>query len=72
MEAIVATTKVAAQCLGWDDRGGTIAPGKLADIVVARTDPLADIRSLEHSENMALVMKGGRVVTDRRTALVTA
>ena len=35
MEAIVATTKVAAQCLGWDDRVGTIAPGKLADIVVA-------------------------------------
>ncbi len=72
MEALVATTKVAAQCLGWDDRVGTIAPGKLADVVVARTDPLADIRSLERTENIALVMKGGRIVTDRRAALVTA
>jgi hypothetical protein len=34
-------------------------------------DPLADIRSLEKLENIALVMKGGRIVTDRRASLVT-
>jgi imidazolonepropionase-like amidohydrolase len=66
MEAIVATTKVAAQCLGWDDRLGTIEAGKLADIVVARTDPLADIRALENANHIVLVMKDGTIVKDLR------
>ena len=35
MAAIVATTKVAAECLGWQDQIGTVEKGKLADIVIA-------------------------------------
>jgi imidazolonepropionase-like amidohydrolase len=66
MQAIVATTKIAAQCLGWDDRVGTIEAGKLADIVIARTDPLADVRSLENVNNIVLVMKDGKIVKDLR------
>jgi len=66
MEALVATTKTAAECLGWEDQLGTLELGKLADVVVARTDPLADIRSLESKENIALVLQGGRIVVDRR------
>lgn len=66
MEAIEATTRVAAECLGWDDRIGTVQPGKLADIVIAGTDPLADIRSLENTDNIVLVMKDGEVVKDLR------
>lgn len=66
MEAIQATTSVAAQCLGWQDRIGTLESGKLADVVIARTDPLADIRSLEDKENISVVMQGGAVVVDRR------
>lgn len=62
MEAIVATTKTAAACLGWEDRLGTLEAGKLADVVVTRTNPLADIRSLENPANIALVMKEGAVV----------
>ena len=56
MEAIVATTKVAAECLGWEDRLGTVEVGKLADIVIVKTDPLADIRSLENNDNIVMVM----------------
>ena len=66
MEAIVATTRVAAECLGWQDRVGTVEAGKLADIVIARQDPLTDIRSLEKLENIAVVMQDGKVVKDRR------
>ncbi len=66
MEAIVATTKTAAECLGWQDRVGTLEPGKLADVVVARSDPLKDVRSLENVENIAVVMKDGKIVKDRR------
>lgn len=66
MEAIVATTRVAAECLGWQDRIGTLERGKLADVIIAATDPLADIRSLEKTENIVLVMQEGKVVKDLR------
>ncbi len=66
MEAIVATTRVAAECLGWHERVGTVEAGKLADLVIAAKDPLADIRSLEKPENIAVVMQDGKVVKDRR------
>ena len=66
MEAIVATTRVAAECLGWQERVGTVEAGKLADVVIARKDPLADIRALENVENIALVMQDGKVAKDRR------
>jgi imidazolonepropionase-like amidohydrolase len=66
MQAIVATTKVAAECLGWQDRVGTLEPGKLADVVIAKPDPLKDIRSLEKVENIVVVMKDGKIVKDGR------
>ena len=62
MEAIVATTKVAAECLGWQDKIGTLEMGKLADVLISKTNPLENIRSLENSENIVLVMKGGKVM----------
>ncbi|MBL8163835.1 MAG: amidohydrolase family protein, partial [Anaerolineae bacterium] len=62
MDIIVATTRKAAECLGWDDRLGTIEPGKLADIVITRADPLTDIRALEQPENIPIVIKNGTVV----------
>ena len=68
MDAIVATTKTAAECLGWQDRVGTLEAGKLADLVVTKTNPLEDIRSLERDENILVVIKDGAVVTDRRAS----
>jgi imidazolonepropionase-like amidohydrolase len=65
MQAIVATTKVAAECLGWQERLGTLEAGKLADVVVATKDPLADVRALEDTAAIALVMQGGVVVKER-------
>jgi imidazolonepropionase-like amidohydrolase len=64
MESIVATTKVAAHCLGWEDQVGTIEAGKLADILVVKINPLQDIRSLENNDNIAFVMKDGKTVKD--------
>jgi imidazolonepropionase-like amidohydrolase len=68
MDALVATTKTAAECLGWQDKVGTLEPGKLADVVIAKTDPIKNIRSLEKIENIALVMKDGQVVKNLLTA----
>jgi imidazolonepropionase-like amidohydrolase len=66
MEAIVATTKTAAECLGWQDRVGTLEASKLADVIITRVDPLADIRSLEKNDNIFVVMKDGKLVKDLR------
>ncbi len=59
MEAIQAGTRVGAELLGWDDRIGTVEPGKLADLVAVAGNPLEDIRELER---VIWVMLGGRVV----------
>ena len=66
MEAIVSATRTAAECLGWDDRIGTIEPGKLADIVITAVDPLSDIAALQDTSKIMLVMKGGDIVKDLR------
>jgi imidazolonepropionase-like amidohydrolase len=65
-EAIVAGTKTAAQCLGWEDKVGTVEEGKFADVVISKTDPIADIKSLGNPENILLVMKDGKIVKDLR------
>jgi imidazolonepropionase-like amidohydrolase len=40
-QALVATTKTAAELMGVDDRLGTLEPGKIADVVVVDGDPFA-------------------------------
>lgn len=62
LQAIRSATNVAAECLGWSDRVGTIAPGRFADLVAVEGDPLDDVAVLEHP---AAVLKGGNVVVDR-------
>ncbi|MFD0942578.1 metal-dependent hydrolase family protein [Savagea faecisuis] len=59
MDAIVASTKTAAECLGWEDRLGTLERGKLADLIISSNDPIADIHGLANTENIQLVMKDG-------------
>jgi len=64
MEAIVAGTKTGAECMGWDSELGTVEPGKLADIVISRIDPLIDMEALEDPENIVMVIKNGEIVKD--------
>lgn len=56
MAALNAGTLNAAKLLGWDARVGSLATGKLADIVAVPGDPLADIHA---TERVSFVMKGG-------------
>ncbi|HEX5565250.1 MAG TPA: amidohydrolase family protein [Sporosarcina sp.] len=64
MDAIVASTKTAAECLGWDDRVGTLETGKLADIIIVKGNPLEDIHSLADNDNIQVVIKDGKVEKD--------
>jgi imidazolonepropionase-like amidohydrolase len=62
MQAIVASTRVAAELLRLDDHLGTLAPGKLADLLVVDGDPLADVSILAAREKLALIVRGGAAV----------
>jgi imidazolonepropionase-like amidohydrolase len=57
-DAIRTATLNAADLLGVSDRG-VIAPGKLADMIAVRGNPLEDVRVLQQ---VPWVMKGGEVV----------
>jgi imidazolonepropionase-like amidohydrolase len=61
MQAIMAGTRFAAECLGIEDRLGTVTVGKVADILVVDGDPLADIKVLQERDKLALIMKDGKV-----------
>jgi imidazolonepropionase-like amidohydrolase len=59
LAVIRAATINAAEMLGWDDRIGTVEPGKFADLIAVARDPIADIGELER---VRFVMKGGLVI----------
>lgn len=63
LRAISAATRVNARIVGRGNDLGTIEPGKLADIIVVKGDPLFDILALSRVE---LVVKDGVVVKDAR------
>jgi len=59
LDVIRAITSNAAEMLGWQDRIGSVEPGKFADLVAVAGDPIADITELER---VRFVMKDGQVV----------
>jgi len=71
-EAVRSHTLDAARVLGWDDRLGSIEPGKLADLAVIDGDLLG--ASQEHLGKLGtwLTILDGVIVHDARTASVGA
>jgi imidazolonepropionase-like amidohydrolase len=63
MQAAQSATVIAAELMGWEDRVGSLDPGKLADLVAIEGDPLEDP---EHFGDVSFVMKGGEIVRDDR------
>jgi imidazolonepropionase-like amidohydrolase len=59
LDVIRAITVNAAEMLGWQDRIGSIEPGKFADLVAVAGDPIADVTEIER---VRFVMKDGQVV----------
>jgi imidazolonepropionase-like amidohydrolase len=58
MQAIQAATLAPARAMRLDADGGTLTPGKRADLVVLDADPLADVR---HVRRVRWVVRGGRM-----------
>jgi imidazolonepropionase-like amidohydrolase len=64
LEAIVCASRRGAELMRMQDRIGTLAPGKLADLVVVDGDPLRDIAVLQDRARLSVV-QGGRWITRR-------
>ncbi|MBM3226975.1 MAG: amidohydrolase family protein, partial [Candidatus Tectomicrobia bacterium] len=62
LEAIVACTKNTAFAVGLADDVGVLEPGKLADVILLKRDPLEDIRVLQGGTHLAMVIKDGQIV----------
>lgn len=56
MEAIKSATSVAATAIRWEDDVGSIAEGRLGDLIAVRGDPLSDVSLLQ---DVDVVVKGG-------------
>jgi imidazolonepropionase-like amidohydrolase len=65
-QVLRAATLNAATALGRADSLGSIAPGKIADVIALKSDPLANIESLGDADKVSFVMKEGQVYKDRR------
>ena len=65
MQALQAATGWAAECLGQEADLGTVAAGRLADLVAVTGDPLADITLLRDEKRIALVIKDGTIAANR-------
>lgn len=56
VQALISATRNAADLLGVLEEGGTVEPGKWADLIAVRGNPLDDV---EHLKNVGFVMKDG-------------
>ncbi|MEX0992163.1 MAG: amidohydrolase family protein [Actinomycetota bacterium] len=59
VQALQAATIVAAELMGWEDRVGSISPGKYADLIAVDGHDLGDLSSFA---DVSFVMKGGDVL----------
>lgn len=61
MQIVEASTKNAAHVIGLEKELGTLEAGKIADVLVVRDNPLADLQALTH---VRLVIHDGAVIRD--------
>ncbi len=64
IEVLRWATKNGAEAMGLGDRTGTIAVGKLADLLVVDGDPLQDVSCLANRDNLRVILLGGKVMKD--------
>jgi imidazolonepropionase-like amidohydrolase len=72
MQAIVATTKSAAECSRISHLAGTLDVGKRADLLGVDGDPLADVSILQDKDKLALIIKDGKTFKSTFGAAVAA
>ncbi len=63
-DALRCATVVGADLMGMADEAGRVREGFLADLLLVRGDPLADVSILQHRDSFAMIMKGGAMHKD--------
>lgn len=66
IEALRAATINAARLMRWEDRVGSLAPGRFGDLIATAQDPLAHPELFGSPAGVTFVMKGGELVRDSR------
>ena len=61
MEALLSATRVNAEIFRMDRDIGTVEPGKYADLIAVKGNPLQDLTVFQNANNLELIMKGGVV-----------
>ena len=59
IELLTMATRYGGECFG--DAVGLVAEGYLADLIMVDGDPLADVRILQDTDRIAMIMKDGAV-----------
>jgi len=65
MEVLLSATRVNAEIFRMEDQIGSVEPGKYADLIAVKGNPLKDLRIFQNLDNLHLIMKGGH--THKRT-----
>jgi imidazolonepropionase-like amidohydrolase len=61
-EALTACTRDNAFAVGLENEVGVLEAGKLADVLILKQNPVADIRVLQEPSNLVMVIKDGKKV----------
>ena len=61
MEVLLSATRVNAELFRLEKEIGTVEPGKYADLIVVKGNPLRDLRVFQNPANLHLIMKGGAI-----------
>jgi len=59
MEVLLSATRVNAEIFRMENEIGTVEPGKYADLIAVKGNPLKDLRLFQNQDNLHLIMKGG-------------
>ncbi|MDR3063111.1 MAG: amidohydrolase family protein, partial [Methanobrevibacter sp.] len=61
-EALIAGTLTSAECLGLEDKIGSIETGKSADFIITNKNPLENIKSLQNKNNLKIIIQDGNTI----------
>ncbi|OGK81119.1 MAG: hypothetical protein A2X53_04625 [Candidatus Rokubacteria bacterium GWA2_70_23] len=61
MEVLLSATRVNAEIFRMEREIGSVEPGKYADLIAVKGNPLTNLRVFQNAENLHLIMKGGHL-----------
>jgi len=61
MEVLLSATRVNAELFRMEKEIGTIEPGKYADLIAVKGNPLKDLRVFQNPANLHLIVKAGEI-----------